>query len=159
VKTFDKRALVAKLRDQIASEIAIAVRAAKDSASAATHEEAKPENDKDTRSTESSYLARGQAERVRDLERTDNALQFLDLPACTVVAAGALAELESDDGRHTYFMAPLGGGMKTTLEGTEIQVITPQSPLGHALLGRHAGDTVELRLRGTKREYEILSVR
>jgi transcription elongation GreA/GreB family factor len=159
VKTLDKHVLVAKLREQIASEIAVAVRVAKDAAMAATHEDAKPENDKDMRSTEASYLARGQTERVRDLELTDNALQFLELPESRSVVAGAIAELEADDGTHVYFMAPLGGGMKTTLDGVEVQVVTPKSPLGQALLGKRAGDSVELRIKGTKREYEIVEVR
>jgi len=34
----------------------------------ATHEENKPENDKDTRALEQSYLARGQAQRVVELQ-------------------------------------------------------------------------------------------
>lgn len=39
-------------------------RAHADAAEGATHEEAKPEDDKDTRALEQSYLARGQAQRA-----------------------------------------------------------------------------------------------
>src|SRR5258707_8534043 len=71
----DKRAIVVAIQEQLAAEIAVLTRAARDAHEAATHEEAKPENDKDTRSVEAAYLAGAQAERARDLERTASALK------------------------------------------------------------------------------------
>jgi transcription elongation GreA/GreB family factor len=157
----DKRALVAALRAQIAEDLAVATRAARDAATAATHEENKPENDKDMRSTEASYLARGQAERVRELERSDNALQFLtlrDADEGEPIALGAVVTVDLDGARITYFIAPAGGGMRTRVGGIEVQVITPEAPLGKALVGRTAGDVASVRVRGAEREYEIVEV-
>src|SRR5579883_566072 len=114
----DKHALVAALRGQIADEIAQMTRAARDAAQAATHEEARPENDKDTRGLEASYLARGQAERVRELERGDNALQFLplrDAQEGDAIGLGALAVVECGGARAVYFVAPAGGGMRAAV--------------------------------------------
>jgi transcription elongation GreA/GreB family factor len=37
-------------------------------------------------------------------------------------------------------------------------VITPPSPVGRALLGRLAGEVVEVRAEGGVREYEIVAV-
>lgn len=59
---------------------------------------------------------------------------------------------------HSYaFLAPRGGGFVTTIEGVPLQVLTPQSPLGEALLGKKMGDRVAIDVRGETREYVIVS--
>src|SRR4051812_39561967 len=155
-----KRALIQQLQADLAEEIASHTRAANSAREAATHEENRPENDKDTRAVEAAYLAGAQADRVRDLERIANALEFLPLRGFGVdepIASAALIELDlggaaerrppNDAVKNKLhcFMAPQGGGMKVELYGKEIQVITPQSPLGQALLGKSVGDVVEVR--------------
>lgn len=137
-------------------------KAAYDAAEAATHAEAKPENDKDTRALEASYLAAGQAERVRELEsalKLLSALELRDIGKSTPICASAVVTLEDDDGARTlFFMSPHGGGLKLELEGAVVQVVTPQSPLGKALLGRTHGDTIELRGKSGLREMSIVDV-
>ena len=142
-------------------------KAAYDAAEAATHAEAKPENDKDTRALEASYLAAGQASRVGALE---NALKLLvgvelkDIGKTTPICATAVITLEDGDGAHSmFFMSPHGGGVRLDLElegGTRasVQVVTPQSPLGKALLGRLHGDVIELRGKSGLREMTIIDV-
>lgn len=153
----DKRALILELRAAIAKEVAVLTLAAKDAREAATHEEAKPENDKDTRAIEAAYLAGAQAERVRELERTANALEFLvlrDFREGDAIGLAAIVELDHDGARSFYFVAPAGGGMKGRAGDADVQVITPQAPMGQALVGRTVGDVIEVR----KREYEIVSI-
>lgn len=164
MKRVDKRILVAALREQIAREIEAMKRAARDAAEAATHEEAKPENDKDTRGLEASYLARGQAERVRELERDHNALQFLalrDLGEGEAIRLGALVEVSAEEAEVSslYFISPAGGGMRAKASGADVLVVTPQSPLGQALVGKSVGDVVQIRARAGARELEIVDVR
>lgn len=157
----DKRALVAKLREEIARTVSVLTRAAHDAREAATHEEAKPENDKDTRAVEAAYLAGAQAERARELERAAAALAALDLKRFgpdDAISAGALAQLDQGDAEHWYFLAPQGGGLRAVVDGVEVQVITPQSPLGRELLGKSVGDVVEVRVAGKLRSYEITAV-
>lgn len=138
-------------------------KAAYDAAEAATHAEAKPENDKDTRALEASYLAAGQAERVRELELAAKLLagvELKDIGEATPICASAVITLENDDGaRNVFFMSPHGGGVKLELDGVSIQVVTPQSPLGKALLGRLLGDVIELRGKANRlREMSIVDV-
>lgn len=121
----------------------------------ATHEEAKPENDKDTRALEQSYLARGQAMRIESLKAGLAALSTMSLAEGEVGRVGALIEAEEDDAQVRFFLAPEGGG--TRLEGG-VQVVTPASPLGQALLGKRAGDEVELKLAGKTRVLSVLAV-
>lgn len=156
-----KRALAAALLARLDEELATMRRAAKDAREAATHEEAKPENDKDTRALEASYLAGAQAARVRDLEGAKKAIEgmaLLDLRG-RQVQTSALVVLEDDDGaRSTYFVAPFGGGLTVTAGTTSALVITPQSPLGRALLGHTEGEVVELRGKGPARDLSIVAV-
>jgi transcription elongation GreA/GreB family factor len=137
-------------------------KAAWDAAQAATHEEAKPENDKDTRALEASYLAAGQAERVRTLEvavKVLAGLELRDIGKTTPICASAVVTLEDEDGaRTTFFMSPHGGGVRLELDGGSVQVVTPQSPLGVALLGKLHGDVIELRAKAGLREMTIVDV-
>lgn len=126
-----------------------------DTREAATHEEAKPENDKDTRALEQSYLARGQALRIEALQAGLAAVGAMSVSPTAVSRAGALVEVETEDGATTtYFLAPDGGGQK--LEG--VQVVTPQSPLGAALMSRREGDEVEVTLAGKRRVLSVTNV-
>lgn len=157
----DKRALIDLLRDEIARTVSVLTRAANEAREAATHEDSKPENDKDTRAVEAAYLAGAQADRARDLERASAALAALDLRAFgpdDVISAGALVELDQGDASALYFLAPQGGGLRATLGGVEVQVVTPQSPLGREILGKSVGDVVEVRVAGKLRSHEILSL-
>jgi transcription elongation GreA/GreB family factor len=157
-----KRALLAGLLAHVEGEIATMRKAAWDAAQAATHEEAKPENDKDTRALEASYLAAGQAERVRTLEMAVKVLAGLelrDIGKTTPICASAVVTLEDEDGaRTTFFMSPHGGGVRLELDGASVQVVTPQSPLGVALLGKLHGDVIELRAKAGLREMTIVDV-
>lgn len=121
----------------------------------ATHEEAKPENDKDTRALEQSYLARGQALRIEALRAGIAALGTMSLADGEVGRVGALIDAEEDDGKVSFFLAPEGGGTRLT---GGVQVVTPASPLGRALLGKRAGDEVELKLAGKTRLLSVLEV-
>ncbi len=154
----EKKAIVRALREKLTSEVAALARAQADAMAAATHEEAKPENDKDTRAIEASYLARGQAERVRVLEQESNALEFLPLRAFKdddPVSLGALVDAEVDGGATVYFLAPCSGGERVN----DVQVVTPLSPIGRALVGRSAGESVEVKMAAKMRELEIVGVR
>jgi len=114
----------------------------------ATHEENKPENDKDTRALEQSYLARGQAQRVVELQSELNQLKALELrlfTAQTAIALGALVAVDDEREVVHYFIAPAGGGLRVTLGSVEVRVVTPQSPIARALLGKLEGDDLELR--------------
>jgi transcription elongation GreA/GreB family factor len=157
----DKQKVIAALLQHL-SELALhATNAANATREGATHPEAKPENDKDTRALEQSYLARGQALRAAELNDQIQSLRFMPVGAFGPddrIAAGALVTLEGDDEVRHLFLAPCGGGETLSIDGVAIVVVTPQSPLGSRLLGRHVGDDVELVTRGARREYVVASV-
>ena len=53
---------------------------------------------------------------------------------------------------------PLGGGQTIQFAGQTIQVVTPVSPLGKALIGQTVGEIITILAGGAKREYEIASI-
>jgi transcription elongation GreA/GreB family factor len=130
----------------------------------ATHEEAKPENDKDTRALEQSYLARGQATRVEELRAAVEAISTLTtrvFDATDPVALGALATLcEADVGptsEPVVVLVSSHGGGHQLAEG-RVRVVTPVSPLGRALIGKRVGEQLGLSTRGRERQLEIVSI-
>lgn len=151
-----KAQLKAELIALLEATLAGLERAHADAREGATHEEAKPENDKDTRALEQSYLARGQAMRIETLKAGLTSLSAMALTPTDSVKPGALVEAEDEDGETlVYFVAPEGGGTK--LKGGAL-VVTPLSPVGAALLGKRAGDEVELRVGGKPRVLTVQRV-
>jgi hypothetical protein len=162
IEKIDKHAVLAAIRARLAEEIAMMTRLALDAAAAASHEENKPENDKDMRSTEASYVARGQAERARDLDRAHallGSLELRDFGPSDPIAAGALIELRHRGATSVCLLVPAGGGERVKIEGAEVQAVTPTSPLGAALLGLVEEDEVEVRTPQGTKLYEIVRVR
>ncbi len=158
----NKEALIELLREALEGELGLMKRLATEAAEAATHEENRPENDKDMRSTEASYVARGQAERAKEIERDLTLLRSIterDLTPRETIAAGALIELNTADQTSHCFLIPGGGGRQLTLNGVEVLAISPQSPLGRALLGLSEGDEAEVRTPQGLKRSEIVSVR
>jgi transcription elongation GreA/GreB family factor len=156
VKPTSKKALRAELVKKLEATLAVLEEAHAAATEGATHEEAKPENDKDTRALEQSYLARGQAQRVASLRAGLAAVGVMSVAATDVARVGALVEVEDDDGEVArYLLAPDGGGTK--LSGG-VQVVTPVSPLGSALVDKRAGDEVDVSLGGRRRQLTVLSV-
>jgi transcription elongation GreA/GreB family factor len=142
----DKRALHEALRAQLAAELERATRHALDAADATTHEENRAESDKDMRSTEASYVARGQALRARELATALKRLEQMplrDFGPGDRIEASALVVVEDDGRRATYFVVPAGGGQRL---GT-VHTLATTSPLGAALLGLGAGDEAEVGAR------------
>jgi hypothetical protein len=54
--------------------------------------------------------------------------------------------------RSWCYLIPTGGGLVLAVGGQPVQVLTPQSPLGAALLGHKRGDVVSVAVgKGTRR--------
>lgn len=157
----DKREILRLVRESVSADLKAMSAAQRVVVDGATHEENRPENDKDTRALEQSYLARGQAQRVVELQDALNLLKALELRAFTAesaIALGALVALDDGGDVVRYFIAPAGGGVRVTAFDAEVRVVTPQSPIARALLGKREGDDLELRTPQGVRECSIVSV-
>lgn len=150
-----RETILAKLRADLAQQTA-AAHLARDEA---ISEESRPENQYDMHSQEAAYLAEGQARLAQEI--ADNIAHLGTFPlvvfgASSAIALGALVELAGKHGNTWYFLGPRGGGIEIEFEKRSILVITPQSPLGRQLVGKHVGDTVQLP--GRAGEQRIASV-
>jgi len=136
-------AVIAQLRALLAA----GTNAARATTAAATDPDSKAENKYDTRNLEASYLARGQAFRVAE---TMEALQEFEslMPKSfapgDAVGEGALVSLTGSGDTFLYFIGPAAGGTEVVVDGTEVIVLTPASPLGAKLMRRRTGDRFEL---------------
>jgi transcription elongation GreA/GreB family factor len=161
--SISKAGLVQQVISRLQDDLDAVLRAAKDAHEAATHEEAKPENSKDTRGLVESYLAAGQAARAAELQRDLQAMKALALAlpeAMAAVGVGALVALRDDDSDAVTWslVLPAGAGTALVVDDRRIQVITPQAPLARAVMGRRAGDLVDVVIAGRPRTFAVDTV-
>ena len=161
-KAIDKTQLIEMLTAQAEKELTIARDSAKETYDAVTNEESKPENEYDTRAIEASYLAMAQSKRISELEELLTSYKFVQLKNFTdedPIGPTALVEVSLNNKISFVFLMPKGGGHIVNFQGHPVQIITPISPLGEALLGLKTGDGAVVETNSQTREYEILSVR
>ena len=153
----NKILLFKELLREIENNLQLALNAAQNTYDIATHEENKAENKYDTRGLEASYLAGAQAERVRDLRETLTMVSTLAIKhfdSETKIALTALVQISSEEKNLWVLLLPKGGGQSFTFDKKQIQVITPESPLGRNLIGKQVEDEVQVK----DKFYEITQV-
>jgi hypothetical protein len=153
-----KQAFHALIVARLQSELDMLTRAAMATHAEATDEENKAEDKYDTRGLEASYLAHGQSKAAEETALALSQFQALtlrDFAAHEPISLGALVSL--DDGSR-YFVGPRAGGTEIEADGVTVLVITPQSPLGHELVGKRQGEQVTLTLGGKRSQLRITSV-
>lgn len=156
----NKTELAQLIISRLSHDLDVIFSAAKSAHEAATHEENIPDNKYDTLALEASYVAQGQANRAQEIRNSIEAYRLLSpVKSGDVARLGSLVTVESEDGaRKVIFIGPAEGGLKIMADRTEIMVITPASPLGRELIGKSAGDTVEVATGSGRLEYEIVEV-
>lgn len=157
-----KTRILHRIIENLAADLAVVFNAAKTAHEASIHEENIADNEYGTLSIEASYIAQGQANRAQEIKialDTYRKLKVKDFLDDSAIRLTAMVTLESDNGpRKTVFLGPHSGGLKIQDNDVEIVVITPDSPLGRALIGKFAGDRVEMRINNASVEFEIIQV-
>ncbi len=162
----NKSALREAILHQLREELTRQTNAATVSRDEAISEESRAENKWDTHSQEAAYLAEGQAKLAMEIGASIELYGTLPLPefkAGDVIALGAVVAVESSGAggkpkRVSYFLGPRGGGLELRVDGREILVLTPQSPLGRQLIGRRVGDEVQSTGRGGAANQRIVAI-
>jgi len=159
----NKQDLVAQLARQLA-ESARAALSARDAAAFEARDGATPdEKREDARAAHQlGTIGKQQQRRAQQaLAEVDALATFKPGPVGPKVpiGLGAIVEIEDEEtgeGR-TFFLAPVGAG--ATLTGPNgdgwVSVVTPQSPVGRAVLGRRQGETIDITVEGALREWQI----
>lgn len=160
--SLDKAAIIEALRARVMADLDTLTQSQANAAEGVTHEDARAEGDKDMRSTETSYLARGLAKRVEDMREEARVLANMRVRAFgddDPIGISALVTVEDEDGAGAhYLVVPAGAGLKLDHGGATVSVVTPRSPLGRALVGKRRDDDVALRSPKGTRELTIVAV-
>ncbi|AZF41792.1 Transcription elongation factor [Pseudomonas sp. R1-43-08] len=155
----NKHAVLQLILEKLCADLDIAQRAAQTAYETATHEENIAENKYDTLGLEASYLAAGQAKRVEEIKQSLALCQNLQVRAYDDqrgIEVGTLLGLEDENGRQQWlFLAPDAAGLKIEVVGQPVTVITPRSPLGKSLLGKHVEDEVEILVAGARQQFTV----
>ena len=160
----DKAEAFRLLRASIEADLSLIVSTHKTTTAGAVHAESRAENDKDTRALESTYLARGLAQRASELSEARAKLAVFSprrFAADAAAALGALVKVENEDTEEArwYLLAPAGGGLRLDVDGVDVAIVTPGSPIGDALIGKRADDDFELRTRSGLHSYRVVEIR
>jgi hypothetical protein len=128
-----------------------------DASAGATHAESRAETKWDTCGLEASYLARGHAQQFKALAADLHELRAFTAPSFknAPIDVGALVEVKQCGEAMWFYLLPCGGGTELVVDGQEVTVITPESPVGAALMGTRPDDTYTF---GGGREGIVLSV-
>ncbi len=153
----DKTAVVEALRLALREELDAIERVAAMARDEVSSEETKSEGKYDTRATEASYLARGQAWRVASMRKLRAWFDVFDTELSREeVGLGSLVRVAGH--REGWFFLAPSGGPQVTVAGKLVRVISPSSPLGKAMQELEADDAFEVQSPQGVVEYEILRV-
>ena len=159
----NKHALKRQLVEKIRSSVDVAERERAAAAEGAKHSATPKEKREDARfALELGSLAKGQARRAAQARIDLAALEsFHPVPLLEEgpIVLGALCEIEDEESElgRTFFLAPVGAGIELTVPGGDgfVSVVTPQSPVGRAAMGKRLGDSIEVTVDGETRYWEI----
>ncbi len=158
----DKLLLQQQVLERLAEDLQQAEEAARAAHETATHEENIAENKYDTLGLEAAYLATGQARRaeaIRQAMAIWRQLRPRPYDASQGIQLGALVCLvDASDKQQHLFLGPAGGHMKLVSGAQVVQVISSESPLGRALLGKCEGDEVLIQGAPIQQQFEVLRV-
>lgn len=157
-----KKEVLEKIIAALTADLALFTQAARTAHAAATHAECLPDNKYDTTALEASYVAQGQANRAQDIRRALESYRSLVLRPFgdeAPIRLTALVTIEAEDSsyRH-FFLGPAAGGLKLTVQDEECIVITPESTLGRALLGKYCGDELQIGSGAAQKAFTIIAV-
>lgn len=132
----------------------------------ATDDENVAENKYDTLGLEAAYLAQGQQQRLLQCQTDLSQLKALreSYQGHDRVALGSLVVCcDAADKRHYFLLAQGAGGLKVEFEAAtglieQVLVITPQAPIGCALLGAKVDDEVMVNVGDNAITYDIITL-
>jgi len=158
LNSIDKTKLIADVTAHLSTKLDDALIAANNAHLAAIDEQSKPETQYDTLAIEAAYLAEGQSKRIEELKLQIVLFKELSIKAFNEndkVGLTALVQLAKDETHEInntwYFLVPTAGGFSTKIQENQqtitVLFITPQSPIGQAILGKTVDDDISLTIK------------
>lgn len=160
----NKQTIFNLIISQLEANIEVAQQAVEIAKDTATHKDCLGSSKYETMGTEASYLAKGQGERVLELQRALAYFKPLayaqsQAESSSIIQLTSLMVLEGEDDKQQHFLlAADAGGLKVSFDKQHVTVITPLAPLGRVLMGKEVGDIVEINAAGKVTAYEVMSL-
>ncbi|MDQ6973136.1 MAG: transcription elongation factor GreAB [Mariprofundaceae bacterium] len=156
----DKQQILDLIITCLRADLAIAEQAVAVARDTATHADAQGSSRYETMGLEASYLAQGQGLRLLEVELALASFTRLKLaePGPRIGISSLLCLKDENGKTQLLWLASDAGGLKVQYKEMDITVITPKSPLGRALIGKAATDSLEISIAGEERCYEIEAV-
>ena len=155
----NKQALFDSVIAQLESDIQVAEQAVEVAIDTATHKDCLGSSKYETMGTEASYLAKGQGERLLELQRALAYFKQLKPETSKSIQLTSWVVLEDESGKQqSLLLAADAGGLKVSYDKQTVTVITPQAPLGKSLMSKTVGDAIELKFTGKTRCFEVIDV-
>lgn len=141
-----KETIIAAIINEVETELARQLHANAQSNAGAAHSMVQGASQRDTSGYEAAYLARGYAQHAHLLTKQLEELKAMDIEDFSgqEIDVGALVEVDMNGDIDCYFLLNCGGGLEVSVEGKNITVITPESPLGKRLMGNFEAGFVSL---------------
>jgi transcription elongation GreA/GreB family factor len=168
---FNKQHFIEQLAGRLKQSDEVARRAGDEAREAARTLQTESEKKEDGRAAiEFGSLATGQSARARKVqEELQQLAAFVrggvpSFQAKSPIGLGAVIDVavDGDDGsqERTFILLPVGAGTELTGPGGDgfLSVITPASPVGRALIGRRAGDQIDVTIGSETREWTVVEV-
>ncbi len=142
-----KRTILDAILKELKTELARQHSANERSSIGAMHSAPNAEKQRDTTGLEAAYLAHGYAKQCTTLAKQIEELKNLEVEDFTgqEVDVGALVEVDMNGEIDLYMLLHCGGGSEVTVDGRLITVITPESPIGEALMGNIEAGSFSVR--------------
>jgi transcription elongation GreA/GreB family factor len=158
----NKYMLLEKIQVRLDHTLQAATDAALRAYNTATDNENVAENQYDTLALEASYLAHGQAQRVKeckdDLLAYQSLIQSLPVSNKTVLLGHLVTLVDEGDNMSEVFLGPASGGLTFIAEKKTVTIVTPTSPFGDALIGREIGEEIDVHIGNKVVWYEIVEI-
>ena len=152
-----KQAIVRAVIGKLEAELGRQSQANAQSNATTAYSASNADKQRDTTGFEAAFLAHGYAKHCMDLSHQLDELRTMPVEDFTgqEIDIGALVEVEMAGDIDSYLLLHCGGGTEVEVDGLTVTVITPDAPLGKALMGNIEAGFVELP---TGLEGIILSV-
>lgn len=158
----NKSAALNQVITHLAQELNTLLGAAEQAHLAAIDDQSIAETQYDTLAIEAGYLAEGQSKRAQEIQTALTQIKQLKLTSYQEgksITLGDMVLLDSDEKTQDwFFLLPAAGGYKGEIAQAHFTVVTPQSPMGKALIGKLCDDEISVEVGRNLREDEIIRV-
>jgi transcription elongation GreA/GreB family factor len=144
------------------AELTTATAASEQAHASATHSENVADNKYDTLAVEAAYLAHGQSVRITQIQQSiANYRQLMSIGSpdnASIHIGHTVTIYDANDKLQRLFIGPSAGGIRLFIDNLEILTITPQTPMGKALMGKAVDDEITLAVGANSKYFVVTDI-